>query len=59
MPVHIPDWLNRENIQLTLIVLITMGVHYYFINARIQAQVDETISQMEAEDAAKASSVAE
>lgn len=49
---QIPEWLNRENIQLVLIVLVTMGIHYYFINSRLQAQVDETIAQMEAEDSA-------
>ena len=54
MPMQIPDWLNRETVQLTLIVLITMGVHYYFINARMAAKVDETIAQMEAEEAAAA-----
>ena len=54
MPIRIPEWFNRETIQLTLIVLITMGLHYYFINSRMQARVDETIAQMEAEDAAKA-----
>ena len=31
-----------------------MGIHYYFINSKLQAQVDETIAEMEAEDAAKA-----
>ena len=31
-----------------------MGVHYYFINARMAAKVDETIAQMEAEEAATA-----
>ena len=57
MPFRIPEWLNRETVQLTLIVLITMGLHYYFINTRIQATVDETIAEMEAEEAIEASSV--
>ena len=49
---RIPEWINRETIQLTLIVLITMGFHYFFISSRIQAQVDETIAEMDAEEAA-------
>lgn len=53
---QIPEWFNRENIQLTLIVLVTMGIHYYFISSRIQSQVDETIAQMDAEEAAAAAS---
>ena len=52
MPIRIPEWFNRESIQLTLIVLITMGLHYYFISSRMQAKVDETIAQMDAEEAA-------
>ena len=50
----IPSWLNRESVQLFLVVLLTMGIHYYFISSKLQAQVDETIAEMEAEDAAKA-----
>ena len=50
----IPSWLNRESVQLFLVVLLTMAIHYYFISSKLQAQVDETIAEMEAEDAAKA-----
>lgn len=49
---QIPSWLNRENIQITLIVLVTMMIHYYFIHSRLQAKVDETLAEMEAEEAA-------
>lgn len=50
---QIPSWLTRENIQITLIVLLTMIVHYYFIHSRLQATVDETIAEMEAEETSK------
>ena len=51
---QIPEWINRETIQLTLIVLITMGFHYYFITSKIQEKVDATIAEMEAEEALNA-----
>ena len=44
---RIPEWINRDIIQLTLIVLITMGIHYYFITNRIQQTVDATIADLE------------
>ena len=47
----IPEWINRDTIQLTLIVLITMGIHYYFITSKIQESVDASIAEMEAEEA--------
>lgn len=31
----IPSWFNRENIQMIVIVIITFGVHYYFITNRL------------------------
>ena len=46
---RIPEWINRDTIQLTLIVLITMGIHYYFITNRIQQTVDATIADLEVE----------
>ena len=32
---NIPQWLNRETIQMVVIVIITFGVHYYFITNRL------------------------
>ena len=32
---NIPSWLTRENIQMIVIVIITFGVHYYFITNRL------------------------
>ena len=46
---RIPEWINRETIQLTLIVFITMGIHYYFITNRFQQTVDATIADLEVE----------
>ena len=31
----IPDWLNRETIQMFLIMAVALGVHYYFISNRL------------------------
>ena len=31
----IPAWLNRETVQLVLMVAVTLGVHYYFISSRL------------------------
>ena len=47
---QIPDWLNRDTIQLTLIVLITLGIHYYFITQRFQAGIDQEIAKMQFEE---------
>ena len=46
----IPEWINRETIQLTLIVLITALIHYFFITQRLQAGIDEEIAKMEEEE---------
>jgi hypothetical protein len=48
---EIPAWLTRESVQLTLIVLITFGFHYYFISQRLQDNADDAVAQMEAEEA--------
>ena len=32
---NIPTWINRETIQMGLVVLVTFGFHYYFITNRI------------------------
>ena len=32
---NIPQWFNRETIQMVVIVMITFGVHYYFITNRL------------------------
>ncbi len=32
----LPNWINRETIQLVLIFAITVGFHYYFISSRIE-----------------------
>ena len=32
----LPNWINRETIQLALIFVITIGFHYYFISSRIE-----------------------
>ena len=32
---NIPQWFNRETIQMVVIVIITFGVHYYFITNRL------------------------
>ena len=32
---YIPQWFNRETIQMVVIVMITFGVHYYFITNRL------------------------
>ena len=31
----IPDWLNRETVQMFLIMAVALGVHYYFISNRL------------------------
>ena len=46
----VPEWINRETIQLTLIVLITALIHYFFITQRLQAGIDEEIAKMEEEE---------
>ena len=46
----VPEWINRDSIQLTLIVLITAMIHYFFISQRIQAGIDEEIAKMEEEE---------
>ena len=46
----VPEWINRDSIQLTLIVLITALIHYFFISQRIQAGIDEEITKMEEEE---------
>lgn len=51
---QIPEWLNRDNVQMVLIVMITIGIHYYFISQRLQANVDEAIAEMEADKVAAA-----
>ena len=33
---NIPTWINRETIQMGLVVLVTFGFHYYFISNRIE-----------------------
>ena len=50
---QIPEWFNRELIQMSLIVLVTLGIHYYFIIQRFQAGIDEEIAKMEAEEGIK------
>ena len=46
----VPEWINRETIQLTFIVLITALIHYFFITQRLQAGIDEEIAKMEEEE---------
>ena len=31
----IPAWLNREMVQMFLIMVVALGVHYYFISNRL------------------------
>ena len=50
---QIPEWFNRELIQMSLIVLVTLGIHYYFITQRFQTGIDEEIAKMEAEEGIK------
>ena len=33
----IPDWINRETIQIAFVVAITVGFHYYYISSKFAA----------------------
>ena len=42
---NIPTCINRETIQMTLIVVITFAAHYYFITNRLSNyQADEPLN---------------
>ncbi len=45
----IPDWLNRETVQLTLVVLITLVVHYFFITQKFQEAAMDKVGDLERE----------
>ena len=40
---NVPAWLNRETVQMVLVVLVTAGFHYYFITHRLaNSSADES-----------------
>ena len=42
---NIPTWVNRETIQMGVIVLVTFAFHYYFITNRLSNYAsDEPLS---------------
>ena len=48
---NIPAWLNRETIQMVLIVLVTAGFHYYFITNRLgNSSADENSNNSSGDD---------
>ena len=34
---EVPAWINRETIQIALIVAITVGFHYYYISSKLSS----------------------
>ena len=48
---NIPTWLNRDSIQMFLIVVITFVVHYYFITHRLaNLQAEEKLNTADNDD---------
>ena len=48
---NVPAWLNRETVQMVLVVLVTAGFHYYFITHRLaNSSADESSNTSSGDD---------
>ena len=49
----IPEWLNRETVQMFLIMAVALGVHYYFLSNRLanyKQELDENDAEIDGDN---------